>query len=136
MKTGTGVVYLGFPECGWCQAYVKYLNEVAKEVGINEIYYLNIKDIRANNTDKYRKIVEILGNNLLLNDEGNPRIFVPDVTFVKDGTIIGHNCETSVVTADDGTPETYWTDEKILSLKNTLKTYMKQIKSNICTTCN
>lgn len=32
MRNGTGVVYLGFPECPWCQAYVKYLNETAKEV--------------------------------------------------------------------------------------------------------
>ena len=29
MEEGTGIVYLGFPECDWCQAYVKYLDEVA-----------------------------------------------------------------------------------------------------------
>ena len=39
MEKGTGVVYLGFPECPWCNAYVKYLNEVALEVGIDKIYY-------------------------------------------------------------------------------------------------
>ena len=32
LEKGTGVVYLGFPECKWCQRYVKYLNEVAKEI--------------------------------------------------------------------------------------------------------
>ena len=31
LEHGTGVVYLGFPECPWCQRYVKYLNEVAKD---------------------------------------------------------------------------------------------------------
>ena len=31
LDNGTGIVYLGFPECKWCQAYVPYLNEVAKE---------------------------------------------------------------------------------------------------------
>ena len=46
LEHGTGVVYLGFPECPWCQAYVKYLNEVAKEVGIDKIYYYNIPVIQ------------------------------------------------------------------------------------------
>lgn len=44
LKNGTGVVYMGFPECPWCQAYVKMLNETAKEKGMEKIYYLNIKN--------------------------------------------------------------------------------------------
>ena len=40
LKHGTGIVYLGFPECPWCQAYVSYLDEVAKETKIEKIYYL------------------------------------------------------------------------------------------------
>ena len=32
LEKGTGIVYLGFPECPWCQKYVVYLNEVAKTV--------------------------------------------------------------------------------------------------------
>ena len=35
LEGGTGIVYLGFPECPWCQAYVPMLNEVAKEVEKN-----------------------------------------------------------------------------------------------------
>jgi len=31
LEGGTGLVYLGFPECPWCQAYVPILNEVAKK---------------------------------------------------------------------------------------------------------
>ena len=33
LKHGTGVVYIGFPECPWCQIYAKYLNEITKENG-------------------------------------------------------------------------------------------------------
>ena len=57
LKHGTGVVYLGFPECPWCQTYVKYLNEVAKEVGVDKIYYYNILEDRTNNTEEYKEIV-------------------------------------------------------------------------------
>ena len=35
LKNGTGVVYLGFAECKWCQKYVTYLNEFAKYRGIS-----------------------------------------------------------------------------------------------------
>ena len=42
LEHGTGVVYLGFPECPWCQEYVYYLNETAKENNVDKIYYYNI----------------------------------------------------------------------------------------------
>lgn len=136
LKNGTGVVYLGFPECAWCQQYVVYLNEVAKENGIKTIYYYNIRDARNNNTESYRKITEILSEYLPTDDEGKERVYVPDVTFVKDGLIVGHDNETSIVTDEDGTPETYWTDEKIYSLKSKLSNYMSLIKETVCTDCN
>ena len=34
LSKGTGIVYLGFPECPWCQRYVVYLNNLAKEYNI------------------------------------------------------------------------------------------------------
>ena len=45
LEKGTGIVYLGFPECPWCTAYVPYLNEIAKEKEVEKIYYLNIYDL-------------------------------------------------------------------------------------------
>lgn len=136
LKKGTGVVYLGFPECGWCQAYVKYLNEVAKENEFGTIFYYNIKEDRANNTENYKKIVSLLNENLMNDDEGNKRIFVPNVTFVKNGQIIANDNETSVVTEEDGTPLDYWTDEKVKNLKTKLDSYFKKIEQTVCTNCN
>src|SRR5699024_704624 len=46
LKEGTGIVYLGFPECKWCQQYVVYLNEVAKDRNVSKIYYYNIRKDR------------------------------------------------------------------------------------------
>ena len=64
IKHGTGVLYLGFPECPWCQTYSKYLNEVAKEVGVDKIYYYNILEDRTNNTEVYQEIVSLLEEKL------------------------------------------------------------------------
>ena len=69
LENGTGVVYLGFPECPWCQAYVPMLNEVADIEGLEKIYYFNVLEDRKNNTDDYKKIVEILNEYLQLNTE-------------------------------------------------------------------
>lgn len=136
LENGTGIVYLGFPECPWCQKYVTYLNEVAKESGISCIYYLNILEMRKNNTENYQKIVSLLGDNLLFDDEGNPRVYVPDVTAVVKGEIVGHDNQSSVVTEEDGTPEEYWTEKKVSKLKTKLKKMMEATCETACTSCN
>lgn len=138
LEHGTGVLYLGFPECPWCQTYSKYLNEVAKEVGVDKIYYYNILEDRSNNTETYQKIVSLLGDKLQYDEEGNHRVYVPNVSFHVNGEIIGNDCETSLDTKGFATPEEYWTEEEVTELKNTLTTYMEKVysSSNMCTTCN
>lgn len=134
IENGTGIIYFGFPECKWCQAYVPYVNEVAKDTGISEIYYYNIKEDRKNDTKEYKKIVELLNNYLLSDDNGNKRVYVPDITVIKNGEIIGHNNETSVVEGYNN-PSDYWTNEKVENLKAKLKEMFSEI-SNVCTSCN
>lgn len=46
LENGSGIVYLGFPECPWCKRYVVYLNEVAKDEGAEKfiiIIFLKIE---------------------------------------------------------------------------------------------
>lgn len=138
LEHGTGVVYLGFPECPWCQTYAKYLNEVAKEVGVDKIYYYNILDDRTNNTEIYKEIVSILEGKLQYDEEGNSRIYVPNVSFHVNGEIIGNDYETSKDTKGLSSPEEYWTTEEVKELKDNLTIYMEQVysASNMCTTCN
>lgn len=138
MKNGTGVVYLGYPECPWCQAYVKYLNEVAKEVGLEKIYYTNTKEVKENDMDKYYALIDILDENLQYNAEGEKWIYVPNVSFHISGNIIGNDYETSKDTHGLSDPSEYWTDEEVKELKNTLTNYMKEVKASldICTDCN
>lgn len=134
LEHGTGVVYLGFSECKWCRAYVPYLNEVAKENDIEKIYYYNIYKDRLNNTKEYQKIVSILNDYLEYDEEGNKRIYVPSVSFVKKGSIIGYDDETSLISK--GEPKDYWNTEHVKNLKLKLSKYMYEIKNNECGTCN
>mgnify|MGYP002626985922 CR=1 FL=1 len=138
MEKGTGVVYLGFPECPWCQAYVKYLDEVAKDVGIEKIYYYNILEDRKNNTEGYQKVVAILKDYLENDEEGNPRIYVPNVSFHIKGKVIGNDNETSFDIHDLTDPKDYWTNEEVKDLKTKLSDLMEQVfvELNACSECN
>lgn len=136
LEHGTGVVYLGFPECPWCQAYVPILNEIADVEGLEKIYYFNILEDRKNNTEVYQKIVKILNNYLQYDEEGNKKIYVPAVIFVSKGEVVGFDDETSYDTKGFQIPEDYWTAEEISSLKNKLTESMIKIVDNMCTDCN
>ena len=134
LESGTGVVYLGFPECKWCQRYVTYLNEVAKSRGIDKIYYYNIRQDRNDNSENYLKIVELIKDYLQVDDEGNPRIYVPAIIFMSDGKIIGFDDETSLDTKGLDSPDEYWTEEEINDLKAKLNEIIDG--STICVSCN
>ena len=138
MENGTGVVYLGFRECPWCQEYVKYLDEVSKEVGIEKIYYFNILEDRKDNTEGYQKIVSILEDYLQYDDEGNKRVYVPNVSFHIKGEVIGVDYETSLDTHDLTDPKEYWTEDEVSDLKETLYDLMIKVysKESSCTECN
>ena len=136
LEHGTGVVYLGFPECPWCQAYVPKLNEVSDIEGLEKIYYYNIYEDRKNNTDSYQKIVNIIGDYLQYDDEGNKRIYVPAIIVVSEGQIIGFDDETAYDTKGFEKPEEYWTKEEVSNLKKKLTTMISEVVDNSCNDCN
>lgn len=136
LEHGTGVVYLGFPECPWCQAYVPILNEVSDIEGLEKIYYYNVFEDRKNNTEDYQKMVEILSDYLQFDDEGNKRIYVPAIIVVSKGEIVGFDDETSYDTKGFDSPEDYWTDEEVSDLKLKLTDMINKVLDNKCTDCN
>ena len=105
----TFAVYFGFNSCPWCRSVLPTLIEVAKDVEIDEIYYVDVKEIRdtieindngelettKEGTDGYYELIELLGNVLadytLTDAEGNKvstdvkRIYAPNVVIVVDG---------------------------------------------------
>lgn len=104
LDSGTGVIYLGFPNCPWCRAMVSTLINVAMDFGA-EIMYRNIfedrnileledgeiVESRAGHPGYYL-LLERLGDFAPaytgLEDETIRRVFVPAVIFVRDGQIL------------------------------------------------
>lgn len=136
LTKGTGVVYLGFPECPWCQEYVKYIDEVSKSVGLDKVYYSNILDDRKNDTEEYKETVKILSDYLSNDDEGNKRVYVPSVIVVSSGKIVMFDDETAKDTKGYDSPKEYWQSENLTALKTKLTDSFEKAKSNACTDCN
>ena len=136
LTKGTGVVYLGFPECPWCQEYVKYIDEVSKSVGLDKVYYSNILDDRKNDTEEYKETVKILSDYLSNDDEGNKRVYVPSVIVVSSGKIVMFDDETARDTKGYDSPKEYWQSENLTALKTKLTDSFEKVKSNACTDCN
>lgn len=136
LENGTGTVLLGFPECPWCQRYAVCLNEVAKDLDIEKIYYYNILEDRKNNTETYQKIVSLIQDYLQYDDEGNKKIYVPAVISLNKGEIVGFDDETSWDTKGFKTPEEYWTNEEVTELKDKLTIMLSKSNENMCTSCN
>lgn len=147
IKKGTAVIYFGYQECPWCRNAVPVLLEAAKETSLDEIYYLNTKDIRdskildANGkvvtekkgTDGYYKIVEALSDYLLpydgLNDDNIKRLYVPAVVFVKNGVVVLNHIDTVESQKDPYVP---LNDDQRKELKEIYLSGIHKVLGDLC----
>ena len=159
IENGTGIIYLGFPECPWCRSALPVLFETASDYNIDTIYYINMKNERdayevkdgklvyqkdeKGNDIKgekgYFKLLEALDSYLddyVVTDEdskeydtGEKRIYVPLIIFVNDGKIVGTHTST-VKSQESGYDEL--TDEEYDELNGIYAEYIKELVDNYC----
>ena len=111
-ESGSGLIFLGFQQCPWCQQLAPIVDDAAKAEGLDKIYYLDIRHARETNDATYKKLVETLKPHLRTDENGQPRVYVPDVTALKDGHIVGHFLQETTADGEKATADTYWTRER------------------------
>ena len=136
LEKGRGIVFIGFKECSWCQLYAVFLHVAARDMEIDKIYYCDIKEDRENNSESYQRIIGILSGHLQYDDEGRPRLYVPDVSIVNRGRIIARDFETSKETLGYNTPQEYWNEERMNALIERLRSGIDILKQLIGRECN
>ncbi len=107
----SGVVLMGFPTNKWMNYYANILNNVAKEVGLNKIYYYDFQNDREESNGTYETIVNKLKVYVPVNDKGIQDIQAPTVVVVKKGEVIGYFDDTSIIKGTV-TPEVYYTENQ------------------------
>jgi thiol-disulfide isomerase/thioredoxin len=132
---GTGILYLGFPECPWCQAYVPQLNTVLLANEAKAAYY-NIHTDKSEDRTFYDQIAKDIedvndtGSTIIQYDnDGKAVIYMPLVLFVKNGRITAYNNETCMEDSSVIKPEAYWTEEKKNALQTALNKFVAEIKT-------
>lgn len=151
LKSGTGIIYIGYPKCPWCRNAVNVLNHL----NTSEILYLDIYEHRdtyelidgnvtktKEGSEEYYEILKLLDDVLLdytlnVNNDsinvGEKRIYVPMVIGVKNGNIVGYQIDT--VSLDEGqTPFDLLTtkqQEELLNIYENIKTKVYDDACNI-----
>lgn len=82
----SGIVYIGFQECEWCQRAVPVLAEMASETK-SIVYYLNVdnEDITGNT---YKQFKALFKNELSEDSDGERVLMTPLVLAIKDGKVV------------------------------------------------
>lgn len=125
LKSGTAIIFLGFPSNKWTGYYAKILNDAAKEAGIEKILYYDFYEDRNMQNATYQSIVLNLSNYLLTDDLGKQDLEAPTLIIVKEGKIIAFDNETAYIVGNL-TPEQYWTEYKIGLKKTTIKSMFEE----------
>lgn len=100
VNQGVNVILFAFDpdfyECPYCMAVVPIINEIALEESINKIIYLDIYEMRMNNTAQYQLLLGYLDSKVddLIVRDNVKKLIVPDLYVVKDGEILGHHIAT------------------------------------------
>lgn len=86
-----GIFYFGRPTCPWCVEIVPILNEVAASKDLY-VYYVDTSEkdetIFPQIEDAFK---EVLTN---FDEEGNPKMYVPEVIVMKEGKAVDHHIGT------------------------------------------
>lgn len=118
-KGAKGIVLFGTNN-DWVNYYAYIVDKVAKEVGIEEIYYYDFTKNRKDNNGTYEDIVKTLSNYVTYNDKGVAEIYAPSLLVVSNDKVILFDSETSFVKGDI-LPNAYWNSEKIAEKENQIR---------------
>ena len=100
LTSGTKIIFFSSPDCNPCRANVSPLLKAAKEDGIEEVYYYNLKEVRTayeqgkNNKQSkiYEQIVKTMPNYIETTFETGPnkgkkKLISPAVVLIKKGKV-------------------------------------------------
>lgn len=128
VANGTKGIVLFGTQNEWVNYYANIVNKVAKEVGIDTIYYYDFVSNRQDNNGTYETIVERLSDYVTYNDYGTPEIYAPSLLVVSGDEVLLFDTETAFVRGDIA-PSEYWNSfnesAKMQELRNVFTEYLE-----------
>ena len=147
-ENGTHVIYLGWPQCGWCRRMLPVLLSTVRQYSGISVYYFNMKDARQafeDGSDEklaqvYLNIVEELklddydiSGEVSHYDDGTMKIPSSLVFFIKEGEIIGAHKRTVESHLDSYEP---LTEDQAGELADIYRTYLEEMVRKVAPGCD
>lgn len=95
----SGIVFIGYPGCFWCQRGLPVYAKMATKLGANYMYYVNVS--KEENSSKVNDISEKMVDYLDKDESGTPALYVPFVVGIRNGKVTS----THLSLVDDFVPE-------------------------------
>lgn len=100
---GKTYIYFGYNpklyQCPYCAIILPIANEAALRNGVDKILYLDIYQMRKDNTEEYKWLKEFITNQI---PDFGEKILVPDYYVIEDGQILSHHIATLPYEKEDG----------------------------------
>jgi predicted bacteriocin transport accessory protein len=115
-KRESFAICIGKDDCPWCARAVPVLYQTAEEMDVT-VEYVDLSDDYSwrteDQSESFDRFVELVGDSMRADENGNPQLYVPFVVYIRNGTV----ADAHVSTLDDDDAESELTDEQRGKLK-------------------
>ncbi len=128
IKNDNVIILFGVKNNSYVGFYANILNEVAKNIGIEKIYYYDLTEDRKMNNGTYQSIVNYLKDYAVSLDDGSKNIYAPTLIVKCDGIVTYFDDEDAIIHGDTNASDyfdNYRTNLKKITLKSVLEDYKK-----------
>lgn len=126
IKKDKNIIFIGSQTSRWSRQYIKELNSIFQEIGLDKIYYYDINNDKAQKNSNYYEIRELLNGFLTSTDGSENNLLAPSFYIIDNGKVLYYNNDT-VAMKNTTEIEDYWTEEQkkqfAFEIKNAINKY-------------
>ena len=115
-KKGKHIIVIGNSKSEYSQKYMQEINSIVEEVALEDVYYYDIINDKAQANSNYYELIELLDGYLITTDISENNLLAPSLYIIDKGKVKYYNIETSAMKNTDKVND-YWTEEKEMEFK-------------------
>ena len=129
LKKGHNIILMGDKTSKYSKKYIEEVSSILKELKIDNIYYYDLINDKAQENSNYYKIIELLEGNLISTDLNENILLTPSLYIVNNGKVEYYNTYTAAPKNTDEL-KNYWAKEKEEEFKKEVKDAIKKFYLN------
>lgn len=115
-KKGKHIIVIGNSKSKYSQKYIQEINSIVEELELQDVYYYDIINDKAQSNSNYYELIELLDGYLITTDISENNLLAPSLYIIDKGKVKYYNIETSAMKNTDKVND-HWTEEKEIEFK-------------------